>query len=64
MAEEKVYGKEQYVHQAYTELNPLTGLYYNRGFMKKAAVFLESIQPGSYSMVAVDIEHFRLFNTP
>ncbi len=53
---------EQYVQQAYTELNPLTGLYFNRTFMKKAKEFLTEIQSGAYCMVAVDMAHFRLFN--
>ena len=39
--------EETYVRQAYTELNPLTGLYYNRAFMKKADEFLEEIVPGT-----------------
>lgn len=54
--------EEQYVKQAYTELNPLTGLYYNRSFFKKADEFLESIDYKDYMLVAIDVEHFRLFN--
>lgn len=54
--------EETYVHQAYTEFNPLTGLYYNRAFLKKADEFLEEIVPGTYSLVAIDIINFRLFN--
>lgn len=62
MGGEKETEQEEYVHQAYTELNPMTGLYYNRGFMKKASDFLKGAEPGNFSMMAVDIEHFRLFN--
>lgn len=62
MGEEITQGKEQYVHQAYTELNPLTNLYYNRAFFRKADEYLKTIQPNTYDMVVIDIEHFRLFN--
>lgn len=54
--------EEKYVRQAYTELNPLTGLYYNRAFFKKADKYLENVEPRTYSFVAIDMEHFRLFN--
>lgn len=53
---------EQYVHEAYTELNPLTKLYYNRAFFRIADEYLKKIKPGTYSMVAIDMEHFYLFN--
>lgn len=45
-----------------SEYNPLTGLLYNQSFFQEAARFLKDIQPDTYCMVAVDIEHFRLFN--
>lgn len=51
-----------YVHRAYTELNPLTGLYYNKAFFKMLSQRLESIEPDTYVLIAVDIEHFSLFN--
>lgn len=41
---------------------PLIDLYYNRTFLAKIDEFKINIQPGTYSMIAVDIEHFRLFN--
>lgn len=44
------------------ERDSLTGLYYNWAFFKKADEKLKEIQSDTYSMVAVDIEHFRLFN--
>lgn len=53
---------EQYVHQAYTELSPLTGLYYNRAFFKKADELLQSMEPDKNVLVAMDLVHFRLFN--
>ncbi len=40
---------------------PLTGLYYNRTFMAKLEEFVNNIQPNDYCVVAIDIEHFRLF---
>lgn len=54
--------EETYVRQAYTELNPLTDLYYNRAFFKKADSYLKNIEPHTYCFVAIDLEHFRLFN--
>ncbi len=42
--------------------NPLTGLLYNQAFFEEVGRFLKGIQPNTYCMVAVDIEHFRLFN--
>lgn len=53
---------EQYVRQSYTELNPLTGLYFNRAFFKKADEYLGKISEGTHILVAIDIENFRLFN--
>ena len=55
-------GETQYVEQAYTELNPLTGLYYSHNFFKKADEYLGQAKPKDYCLVAIDIEHFRLFN--
>ena len=51
-----------YVHRAYTEINPLTGLYYNKVFFQMLGERLQSIEPDTYVLIAVDIEHFRLFN--
>lgn len=52
----------RYMPGIYAEKNALTGLYYNRAFFEKADQCLEKIQPNSYCMIAIDIEHFRLFN--
>lgn len=41
---------------------PLIDLYYNRTFLAKVNEFKANIQPDTYCMVAIDIEHFRLFN--
>ena len=45
-----------------SELNPVTGLYHNRFFFKKAKEYLTSIEPGTHCLIAIDIEHFRIFN--
>ena len=42
--------------------NQLTGLYPPSGFMEKSKSFIGQISAGKYCMVAVDIQHFRLFN--
>lgn len=42
-------------------LDALTGLYRRRAFFQIAETFLDSAE-GSYCLVAVDIEHFKLFN--
>lgn len=44
------------------QIHPLTELYYNKAFFQKADERLKTIEPGTYCMVSVDIEHFRLFN--
>lgn len=54
--------EKQSTRQDYPELCPLTGLYYNKAFFKKVDEQLLQIKPGTYSLVALDIEHFRLFN--
>lgn len=53
---------DQHNPQTDTELNSLTGLYYNRFFYRKAEEYLKNVKPGTHSLVAVDIEHFRMFN--
>ncbi len=44
------------------EINALTGLYFSHAFFAKAQEHLVNTTPGSYCMVAIDLEHFRLFN--
>ena len=44
------------------EINALTGLHFSHAFFKKADEFLKQVDPDSYCMVAMDLEHFRLFN--
>lgn len=40
----------------------LSDFYYNRTFMSNVRSKMEMGLSGAYSMVAIDIEHFRLFN--
>ncbi|MEW4412890.1 bifunctional diguanylate cyclase/phosphodiesterase [Clostridium sp. AN503] len=43
-------------------LNPLTGLYKRGAFFQKGEEFLDEASEGRYCLVAIDIEHFKLFN--
>lgn len=43
-------------------LNPLTGLYKRGAFFQKGEEFLDEAADGRYCLVAIDIEHFKLFN--
>lgn len=54
--------QNNYVHKSYTEINPLTGLYYNKAFFRKIDELLRNTENISHMLVAIDIEHFRLFN--
>lgn len=44
------------------ELDPLTGLYRRAVFLQRAEQFLQEADDGPYCLVAIDIEHFKLFN--
>lgn len=44
------------------QYNSLTGLLYNLSFIQKAGQFIQDLRPNTYCMIAIDIEHFRLFN--
>ena len=54
--------QEEHVLRTYTELNSLTGLYYNRSFFQRVDEKLGKLENGTYCLTAIDIEHFRLFN--
>lgn len=45
-----------------SRMDPLTGMYYNWAFFVEADAWLREAGDEPYCMVAVDIEHFRLFN--
>lgn len=44
------------------ERDPLTGLYHRTEFFKAAERFLGEIQGKTYCIMAIDVEHFKLFN--
>lgn len=44
------------------ELNSLTGLFYNRYFFKRVRDYIKEHGAETLCIVAVDIEHFRMFN--
>lgn len=44
------------------ELSPVTGLFYNRYFFKRVREYMRKVEAGTHCMVAIDIEHFRMFN--
>ena len=43
-------------------INELTGLYCSDMFFEKADEFLQNVNRENYCMMAVDVEHFRLYN--
>lgn len=45
-----------------SECDPLTGLYNRAAFFKHTETFLKDNRDDSYCLMAVDIEHFKLFN--
>ncbi len=57
-----IHNHELYVGQVYTKYDPLTGLYYGKSFFREADEYLKLDAEGEYVLVALDIEHFRLFN--
>lgn len=44
------------------KINPLTGLYFGHAYFKEVEEFLRIEKPVDYCMMAMDIEHFRLYN--
>ena len=44
------------------EVSALTGLYLRHTFFQKVKEFLESVDEEGYCVLAIDLEHFRLFN--
>lgn len=44
------------------DLSVLTGLYLRHTFLKKAEEFLKTVDEEEYCLLAIDMEHFRLFN--
>ena len=43
-------------------VNALTGLYYEQAFFEEVESFLQTAEKKTYCMMAIDVEHFRLYN--
>ena len=43
-------------------INPLTGLYFEKAFFEEVEDFLKKVEKKTYCMMAIDVEHFRLYN--
>ena len=43
------------------ELEPLSGLYIRKKFLKEVRAFLDQNHPKNWCIVAIDIENFKLF---
>ncbi len=45
------------------KINALTGLYSEKAFFEEVENFLKNTDDKTYCMMAIDVEHFRLYNT-
>jgi len=45
------------------KINALTGLYSEKAFFEEVENFLKTADDKTYCMMAIDVEHFRLYNT-
>lgn len=43
-------------------INALTGLYFDKAFFEEVEDFLKKAEKNSYCLIAIDVEHFRLYN--
>ena len=43
-------------------INALTGLYFEQAFFEEVENFLKKADKKTYCMMAIDVEHFRLYN--
>ncbi len=43
-------------------INALTGLYFDKAFFEEVEDFLKKAEKKAYCMMAIDVEHFRLYN--
>ena len=43
-------------------INALTGLYFDKAFFEEVENFLKTAEKKTYCMMAIDVEHFRLYN--
>ena len=44
------------------KINELTGLYNEEAFYEEVESFLQNADEKTYCMMAIDVEHFRLYN--
>ena len=44
------------------KINPLTGLYFGHAYFSEVEEFLKTAEQTDYCMMAIDVEHFRLYN--
>ena len=44
------------------KINPLTGLYFGHAYFGEVEKFFETAEDADYCMMAMDVEHFRLYN--
>jgi len=44
------------------KINPLTGLYFGHAYFKEVEDFIQTKEVDRYCMMAMDVEHFRLYN--
>ena len=44
------------------KINALTGLYFDKAFFEEVENFLKNAEKKTYCMMAIDVEHFRLYN--
>lgn len=60
--EEYLMGNEGSTIREVDTISPLTGLYFGKTFFEKAQECINATPSGTCSMMAIDIEHFRLYN--
>lgn len=44
------------------KINPLTGLYFGHAYFNEVEAFLKTAEVAEYCMMAMDVEHFHLYN--
>ncbi len=44
------------------KINPLTGLYFGHAYFREVEEYLKTAEVADYCMMAMDVEHFRLYN--
>ena len=44
------------------KIHPLTGLYFGQNYFAEVESYLKTTEDDGYCMMAIDVEHFYLFN--